>query len=243
MLAGVGFAYASGGRRVLVGVDLTIPAGERIALVGPTGAGKLTLAKLVARWYDPTAGSVSFDGVDLRRATLQSLRERIAVVPQEGFLFAGTIRDNVRLGRHRATDDEIDEALRAVGAYERFAELPDGLDTVVHARGSRLSAGERQLVSLARVALARPSVLILDEATSQLDPATERVVEQAMEHLSTGRTTIVIAHRLTTATRADRVALVDGGAIVELGSHEQLLAAGGRYAALYAAWLGSGRVA
>jgi ATP-binding cassette subfamily B protein len=183
---------------------------------------------------------VTFGGVDLRRATLRSLRERIAVVPQEGFLFAGTIRDNVRLGRHGADDDAIDEALRMTGGYERFAALPDGLDTVVEARGSRFSAGERQLIALARVALARPAVLILDESTSQLDPATERAVERAMERISAGRTVIVIAHRLSSAARADRVALVDGGRIAELGGHLELLAAGGRYAVLYASWLGAG---
>jgi ATP-binding cassette subfamily B protein len=241
-LAGVSFGYESG-RQVLSGIDLSVPAGERLALVGPTGAGKSTLAKLVARWYDPTAGRVCFGGVDLRHATLESLRERIAVVPQEGFLFAGTIRDNVRLARHGAHDDDVDDALRAVGAYRLFSALPDGLETVVHARGSQLSAGERQLVSLARVALARPAVLILDEATSQLDPVTERAVEHALDRISGGRTVIVIAHRLTTAAQADRVALVDDGGIVELGRHEELVAAGGRYAALYGAWLGSGQVA
>ena len=237
----VGFSYETG-PRVLSGIDLEIPVGEKLALVGPTGAGKSTLAKLIARWYDPSEGRVLLGGVDLRAATHDSLRERIVVVPQEGFLFAGTIRDNVRLGSQRASDDAVDQALRTVGAYERFAALPDGLDTVVHARGSRLSAGERQLVSLARVALAQPAVLILDEATSQLDPATERAVELAMARIVAGRTVIMIAHRLTTAAQADRVALVDDGTIVELGSHVQLLAAGGRYATLYAAWLGSGRI-
>jgi len=236
---GVAFAYDPAGARVLGGIDLTIPAGERIALVGPTGAGKSTLAKLIARLYDPQEGSVSFGGVDLRRASLRSLRERIAVVPQEGFLFAGTIRDNVRIGRGDASDAEVEEALRAVGALERFAALPEGLETAVNARGSRLSAGERQLVSLARIALASPAVLILDEATSNLDPATERLVERAMEQLTSGRTVIAIAHRLTTAERADRVALVDAGGIVELGSHAELVAAGGRYAALYGSWLGA----
>jgi ATP-binding cassette subfamily B protein len=236
----VSFAYEADGPRVLEGIDLEIRAGERLALVGPTGAGKSTLAKLIARWYDPTEGRVLLGGVDLRDATQRSLRERIVVVPQEGFLFAGTIRDNVRLASHGASDAAVEDALRTVGAYQRFAALPEGLDTVVQARGSRLSAGERQLVSLARVALAQPALLILDEATSQLDPATERAVEEAMARVTDGRTVIVIAHRLTTARQADRVALVDGGAIVEIGTHARLLAAGGRYATLYAAWLGGG---
>lgn len=239
-MVGVGFGYDPGGVPVLTGVDLTVRPGERLALVGPTGAGKSTVAKLLARWYDPAVGHVAFGGVDLRRATASSLRERVAFVPQEGFLFAGTIRDNVRLGRHGADDEAVDEALRATGGYERFAALPAGLDTVVQARGSRLSVGERQLVALARVALARPAVLILDEATAQLDPATERMVERAMERLCAGRTVIVVAHRLVAATRADRVALVDGGTLAEVGHHRDLLAAGGRYAALYASWLGGG---
>jgi ATP-binding cassette subfamily B protein len=235
----VAFAYTADGPEVLTGIDLEIAAGERLALVGPTGAGKSSLAKLIARLYDPTEGRVTYGGVDLRRASLESLRRRIGVVPQEGFLFAGTLRDNVRLSRGDADDDEVKDALRAVGAYERFASLPDGLDTIVNTRGSRLSAGERQLVSLARVALAAPAVLILDEATSNLDPAAELLVEQAMEQLTGGRTVIVVAHRLTTAERADRVALVDGGRIVDVGPHEDLVAADGRYAALYRSWLGS----
>jgi ATP-binding cassette, subfamily B, bacterial len=235
---GVSFAYEAGGREVLHGVDLDVAPGERLAFVGPTGAGKSTLAKLIARLYDPRAGSIELGGVDLRRASLRSLRERIAVVPQEGFLFAGTIRENVRLARGDATDAEVRDALRAVGALERFASLPDGLDTGTGTRGSRLSAGERQLISLARIALAPPAVLILDEATSSLDPRTERLVERAMERLTEGCTVIAIAHRLTTAVAADRVALVDGGGIAELGSHDELVAAGGRYAALYRSWLG-----
>jgi ATP-binding cassette subfamily B protein len=195
------------------------------------------LAKLVARFYDPTAGTVSFGGVDLRQATLSSLRDRIAVVPQEGFLFNGTIRDNVRVARAGATDAEVDAALEAIGVRERFAALPDGLDTEVRERGSRLSAGEKQLVSMARAALADPAVLVLDEATSSLDPGTEAVVEAAVERLMEGRTTIVIAHRLTTAARADRVGVVEDGRLAELGSHEELVAIeGGRYARLFSAW-------
>jgi ATP-binding cassette subfamily B protein len=232
----VSFAYGDG-PRVLRDVSLRIPIGTRLALVGPTGAGKSTLAKLVARLYDPTSGSVRLGGVDLRDATLASLRGRIVVIPQEGFLFNGTIRDNVRLAQEDATDAEVDDALRAVGAYERFAALPDGLDTEVRERGSRLSAGEKQLVSLARAALADPAVLVLDEATSSLDPGTEVLVESAVDRLLEGRTVVVIAHRLSTAERADVVGVVDGGELVELGTHAELVAAGGRYASLYATWV------
>jgi ATP-binding cassette, subfamily B, bacterial len=233
---GVSFAYGDG-PMVLRDVSLLIPTGTRLALVGPTGAGKSTLAKLVARLYDPTSGAVRLGGVDLRDATLASLRGRIVVIPQEGFLFNGTIRDNVRLARSDATDSEVEGALRAVGAYERFAALPDGLDTEVRERGSRLSAGEKQLVSLARAALADPAVLVLDEATSSLDPGTEALVESAVDRLLEGRTVVVIAHRLSTSERADVVGVVDGGELVELGTHAELLAAGGRYASLYATWV------
>ncbi len=231
----VSFAY-TGDDVVLRGVSLTVRRGERVALVGPTGAGKSTLAKLIARFYDARAGSVRFGGVDLRDATLRSLRERIVVVPQEGFLFAGTVRDNIRIGRADATDPEIEAAVDALGLRDRFDALPDGLDTEVRERGSRLSAGERQLVSLVRAALADPAVLVLDEATSNLDPGTERAVERALERLTEGRTTVVVAHRLSTAARADRVAVIDHGELVELGTHKQLLARDGRYAQLFAAW-------
>jgi ATP-binding cassette subfamily B protein len=233
---GVSFAYGDG-PRVLRDVTLRIPIGTRLALVGPTGAGKSTLAKLVARLYDPTSGSVRLGGVDLRDATQASLRGRIVVIPQEGFLFNGTIRDNVRLAREDATDGQVDDALRAVGAYDRFAALPEGLDTEVRERGSRLSAGEKQLVSLARAALADPAVLVLDEATSSLDPGTEVLVESAVDRLLEGRTVVVIAHRLSTSERADVVGVIDGGELVELGTHANLVAAGGRYASLYATWV------
>lgn len=240
-LEGVSFAYRPGETpTVLEGVDLDIRFGERIALVGPTGAGKSTVAKLMARFYDPVEGAVTYGGTDLRNVTFSSLRRRIAVVPQEGFLFHGTILDNVRLGRDGATDDEVREALRTIGSLERFESFPDGLHTEVRERGSRLSAGERQLVSLARAALANPDVLILDEATSNLDPGTEHEVEAAMNALMSGRTVIVIAHRLSTAERADRVGVVDAGRLLELGTHAQLMARGGRYAALYASWAGAG---
>ena len=237
---GVSFAYGDG-PTVLRDVSLRIPTGTRLALVGPTGAGKSTLAKLVARLYDPTSGSVRLGGVDVRDATLASLRGRIVVIPQEGFLFNGTIRDNVRLAGADASDAEVDDALRAVDAYERFAALPDGLDTEVRERGSRLSAGEKQLVSLARAALADPAVLVLDEATSSLDPGTEALVESAVDRLLEGRTVVVIAHRLSTSERADVVGVVDGGELVELGTHADLVAAGGRYASLYATWVAGSR--
>jgi ATP-binding cassette subfamily B protein len=221
---------------VLQGVNLVIAPGERLALVGPTGAGKSTLAKLVVRFYDPRRGAVKMGGIDLRDATMDSLRQRIVVVPQEGFLFTGTVRDNVRVGRPDATDAEVDAAIAALGVAERFAALPMGLDTEVRERGSRLSGGERQLVSLARAALADPTILVLDEATSSLDPGTERVVELALDRLTENRTVIVVAHRLSTAARADRVGVVDDGMLAELGSHDELIRQGGRYAALFASW-------
>ncbi len=236
VVADVSFAYG-GDEPVLRHVDLIIKPGERLALVGPTGAGKSTLAKLVARLYDPTTGTIAFAGVDLRDATLGSLRDRITVVPQEGFLFAGTIRDNVRMGRAGASDADVEAALEAIGVKERFAALPEGLDTEVRERGSRLSAGEKQLVSLARAALADPALLVLDEATSSLDPGTEVLVERAVDVLMAGRTVVVIAHRLSTAERADRVGVVDEGFLTELGTHRELLGRGGRYAALYENWV------
>jgi ATP-binding cassette subfamily B protein len=236
----VSFSYHPGeSAAVLEHVNLTIPFGQRVAVVGPTGAGKSTVAKLIARFYDPTEGSVTYGGTDLRDVSISSLRARMAVVPQEGFLFNGSILDNVRIGGDGASDEDVSDALARIGAFDRFDALPDGLDTVVRERGARLSAGERQLVSLARVALANPDVLILDEATSNLDPGTEHDVERAMAALMAGRTVIVIAHRLSTAERADQVAVVDAGKLVEFGSHHELIEQGGRYAALYASWVGA----
>lgn len=231
----VSFAYLDD--VVLDNVSMTIHAGERVALVGPTGAGKSTLAKLLARFYDPSSGSVSIGGADLRAITLDSLRRRMCFVPQEGYLFAGTLRENVRIGRPEASDVEVEDAMRALGVLEHFAAFPGGLDTEVREGDSRLSAGERQLMSLARAALADPAILILDEATSNLDPGTEQSVEQALEALMHGRTVVVVAHRLSTAERADRVAVIDGGRLVEYGTHADLVGAGGRYASLFAAWV------
>jgi ATP-binding cassette, subfamily B, bacterial len=231
----VTFAYGPNDP-VLHDVSLHVSAGERLALVGPTGAGKSTLAKLIARFYDPVEGAVRVGDVDLRQVTFVSLRDRMVVVPQEGFLFAGTLRDNVRVGRPDASDAEVEQALRALGLLDRFLAFPDGLETEVRERGSRLSAGERQLISLARAALADPTILILDEATSNLDPGTERSVEQALERLTHGRTVVVVAHRLSTAARADRIAVIFDGRLAELGTHDELVAHEGHYASLYRAW-------
>jgi len=232
----VTFTYASGSSPALEEVDLVVRDGERIALVGPTGAGKSTLAKLMARLYDPSQGTVTYGGMNLRRATHASLRQRIVVVPQEGFLFNGTIRDNVRLARIESSDADVEAALQRLGVFAHFDRLPEGLDTEVRERGTRLSAGERQLVALGRAALVDPAVLVLDEATSNLDPGTEAEVEAALEKLMQGRTTIVVAHRLTTVQRADRIVVVDRARIAEVGTHAELVALGGKYAALARAW-------
>ena len=231
----VSFEYVPG-EPVLSGVSLRIEEGERIAFVGPTGAGKSTVAKLVARFYDPVEGVIRIGGMDLRAAATDSLRRHIVVVPQEGFLFAGTVADNIRLAKPDASDEDIKTALDHIGVLDLFERLPQGLDTEVQERGSRLSAGEKQLVSLARAALVDPKILILDEATSSVDPGTEAIVEVAMESLMEGRTVIAIAHRLSTSERCDRVGVVVDGRLVELGPHDELVAAGGHYAELFAAW-------
>ena len=230
------FSYAAGSRPALESVNLTLTAGTRLALVGPTGAGKSTLAKLMARLYDPQSGSVSFGGVDLRQASMEDLRRRIVVIPQEGFLFDGSVRDNLLIAKPTATEAELLRALDNIGLRERFEALPEGLDTQVRERGSRLSAGERQLVALSRAALVDPAVLVLDEATSNLDPGTEMLVEAALEKLMIGRSVIVVAHRLSTVQRADKIAVVADAKISEIGTHDELIALNGHYALLASTW-------
>jgi ATP-binding cassette subfamily B protein len=223
-------------RPVVRGITLEIQPGEHIALVGATGAGKSTLSKLLTRQYDPSEGRIELGGVDLRDATLESLHRRIVLLPQEGHLFSGSIADNIRLAHPDATDEDVRRALGRIGALERFASLPSGLDTDVQTRGLRLSAGERQLVGLARVALAEPAVIVLDEATSSLDPGTEAAVERALAAVAQGRTMVTIAHRLSTAERADRVAVLERGVLVEVASHAELVEQGARYARLWESW-------
>jgi ATP-binding cassette, subfamily B, bacterial len=223
-------------RPVLRNVDLHIEPGETFALVGPTGAGKSTVVKLIARFYDPQEGRVLVDGHDIANVTQSSLRRQIGNVPQEPFLFAGSIRDNIAFARPDASEEEVLEACRAVGIIDLVERLPNGLDTPCHERGVSLSSGERQLLALARAFLAKPRVLILDEATSSLDLQSEAKIEQALDVLLEGRTAIIIAHRLSTAMRAQRLAVVEDGGILELGSHDELVAMGGRYARMYETW-------
>src|SRR3984885_10527918 len=219
-------------------IDLRIHAGETVAFVGQTGAGKSTLAKLITRFYDPTEGRGLIDGHDIPTVTIDSLRRQLGVVPQEPFLFAGSLRYNIAFARPESTDDEVWEAVNAVGLAEVVERMPDGLDTVVHERGQSLSSGERQLIALARAFLAHPRVLVLDEATSNLDLLSETKIEAALDVLLAQRTAVLIAHRLTTAMKADRIVVIDDGRVLESGSHEELVAAGGRYADMYATWTG-----
>ncbi|MGW2333356.1 ABC transporter ATP-binding protein [Streptomyces sp. NPDC001685] len=234
---GVRFAYGDD-EEALTGIDLRIPAGQTVAFVGETGAGKSTLVKLVARFYDPSAGRVTVDGTDVRDLDLTSYRHRLGVVPQEAYLFPGTVRDAIAYGRPDATDAEVEAAARAVGAHEMIATLDGGYLHEVAERGRNLSAGQRQLIALARAELVDPDVLLLDEATAALDLATEAQVNQATDRLAGRRTTLVVAHRLTTAARADRVVLMDHGRVAEDGTHEELLARDGRYAELWRTFLG-----
>ena len=238
-LRDVGFSYDAGEKTVwaLQDVSLTIPPGQTVALVGATGAGKSTIAKLVARFYDPTRGAVLVDGHDLRTVTQASLRSQLGVVPQEAFLFSGTIGENIAFGRPEATVEEISAAARAVGADEFIEHLEHRYDTEVGERGTQLSAGQRQLVAFARALAADPRILILDEATSNVDLHTEGRIEDGLRRLLAGRTAVVIAHRLSTIRQAGRIVVLDGGRIVEQGTHDELLDAGGAYWRLYRDWM------
>jgi ABC-type multidrug transport system fused ATPase/permease subunit len=231
----VRFGYGEG-VEVLHGIDLDVPAGTTVALVGHTGAGKSTIAKLLARFYDPRNGRLTIDGVDLRDVTQESLRRQLGIVPQEGFLFAGTVRDNIAFGRPDARPDEVVAAAEAVGAHDFVQRLPEGYDTELGERGVRLSIGQRQLVAFARALLADPRILILDEATSSVDIGTERRIERALRRLLAGRTAFIIAHRLSTIRDADRIVVLEHGRVVEQGSHAELMARRGLYTELYGDW-------
>jgi ATP-binding cassette subfamily B protein len=220
----------------LDGIDLHIPPGQTVALVGATGAGKSTFAKLAARFYDPTSGRVSIDGHNLRDVASRSLRSQMGIVPQEAFLFSGTIGQNIAFGKPNASTEEIDAAAKAVGADTFISELEQGYDTEVGERGAQLSAGQRQLIAFARALIADPRVLILDEATSNVDLHTEGRIEDGLRRLLAGRTAIVIAHRLSTIRQAGRIVVLEHGKIAEQGTHDELIAAEGRYYDLYRDW-------
>jgi len=229
------FGYGDG-PTVLHGLDLAVPAGTTVALVGHTGAGKSTIVKLLARFYDPRDGRVLIDDVDLRSIEQKSLRMQLGIVPQEGFLFGASVGENIAFGRPEATQDEIEAVARQVGVHEFIETLPDGYGTRVGERGSLLSLGQRQLVAFARALLADPRILILDEATSSVDIATEQRIDQALNRLLDGRTAFVIAHRLSTIRRADLIVVLENGRVVERGTHDDLMESEGHYASLYGAW-------
>jgi subfamily B ATP-binding cassette protein MsbA len=231
----VTFAYKAGGPPVLRGLSATVEAGEIVALVGPSGAGKTTLVNLVPRFYEPQGGRITLDGLDLATLQLAALREAIAIVPQEAMLFSGTIAENIRYGRLDASHDEVVAAAREANAEEFVLELPLGYETPVGERGMRLSGGQRQRISIARAVVRDPRILILDEATSALDSHSERLIEAALDRLLPGRTTLIVAHRLSTIRRANKILYVEGGRVIEAGTHDDLLARGGAYAALHAA--------
>jgi ATP-binding cassette subfamily B protein len=231
----VRFGYGKG-VEVLHGISLDIPAGTTVALVGHTGAGKSTIAKLIARFYEPRGGRITIDGVDINDVTQNSLRSQLGVVPQEGFLFAGTVRDNIAFARPDATETEIVAAARTVGAHDFITHLEDGYETNLQERGTRLSSGQRQLIALSRALLADPRILILDEATSAVDIGTERKIEDALRHLLKGRTAFIIAHRLSTIRNADLIVVLEHGQIVEQGTHDELLQRRGLYTSLYGDW-------
>jgi ATP-binding cassette subfamily B protein len=231
----VRFSYGTG-PEVLHGLPLDVPSGTTVALVGHTGAGKSTIAKLLARFYDPTAGRITIDGFDLRDVTQESLRHQLGIVPQEGFLFAGTVTENIAFGRPEAKPDEVVRAAQAVGAHDFIMRLENGYETQLQERGGRLSLGQRQLVALARALLADPHILILDEATSSVDIGTERKIEQALRLLLAGRTAFIIAHRLSTIRDADLIVVLEHGRIVEQGSHDELIERRGLYTSLYGDW-------
>ena len=230
-------AYREGGAEVLHGISFAVQPGQTVALVGHTGAGKSTIVKLLARFYDPTGGRVLIDGHDLRDVTMASLHRQLGMVPQEGFLFARSVAENIAFGRPDASREEVEAAARAVGAHEFIEDLPEGYDTSIAERGARLSIGQRQLVAFARALLANPRLLILDEATSSVDIPTEARIEHALETLLADRTAFVVAHRLSTIRRADVIVVLEHGEIIESGTHEQLIAARGRYFALYDDWV------